>query len=73
MTFAERIAFYRRLDTLIRIKAGGSPVQLCKRLNVSRATLTRAIDFLRNEYNAPIVFCTTRERYRYERGFFLKF
>lgn len=73
MTFKEKVALYRRLDVLIKAKAAGSPNELCDRLGISRASLTRAINFLRNEYDAPIAFCFVRGTYVYREEFRLTF
>ena len=64
MQLEEKLKRLRRLDDLIRRKATGSPDQLAYKLDVSRRTVFRLIDFLRN-FGAPIAYCGVKQRYYY--------
>lgn len=72
MRLHEIITVMVRLDNLIRMKATGSPDQLAARLNVSRTTIHRYLNELRN-FGAPIKYCRYRNSYYYEEEFQLKF
>lgn len=61
-----------RLHLLIQRKATGSPVDLSRRLGVSKPTVFRYLQALRS-YDAPIAYCKQRECYYYEHDFELKF
>ena len=70
MNFIEQLALIRRLDLLIRKKGTGSPQQLAKRLNISRASLFNYIKLLK-ELGAPIKYSNCRNSYVYAEDFML--
>lgn len=72
MTLMTQLERLKRIDALIRRKATGSPEELAKRIHVSRATMFRHIDDLR-ALGAPVVYDKTRQTYRYDEPFDLKF
>lgn len=65
MSSPERIA---RLYYLLRTRRAVSAKQLQEEFEVSRATVMRDIQFLRDRLNAPIVYDAEREGYRFERA-----
>ncbi len=68
MTTLERIHLLRRLDGLIQRKATGMPCELADRLNVSRASLFRYLNELKN-LGAPLEYCRLRRSYFYSDPF----
>lgn len=72
MTFTERLRCIKRIDHLAQMKATGNVKQLTQTLGVSRTSLFRYIDDLK-ELGAPIVYCRDRETYLYEENFELIF
>jgi len=72
MTFVEQLRMIQRLDALIRRKSTGSPKQLAGRLNVSRASLYRYLNELRN-LGAHVEYCSNRGSYFYNEPFELDF
>lgn len=54
-----------RIDQLIRLQATGSPRALASRLGVSRTTVYRLIDVMK-ELNAPITYDLRRQSFVYE-------
>ena len=71
MTFFEHVDRIKRLDSLIRHKATGSPEELADRMDVSRATIFRHLDDLRS-VGAPIAYEKDRQTYYYDEPFDLK-
>ncbi len=71
MTFFEQLTLLKRLDILIRRKATGTPAQLARRLDISRASVFRYINELKG-VGAPIQYCKSRESYYYEEHFELE-
>ena len=72
MTFQEKLQLLQRLHHLIRRKATGSPLELTRRLSVSRAALFRYLDILKS-FGAPVYYCSDRQSYCYEHEFELIF
>ena len=72
MTLFEQIDHLKRLDGLIRRKATGTPEDLARRLNISRATVFRHIEDLRT-LGAPVSYDKQRQTYQYEEPFDLQF
>jgi len=64
-----------RLDCLIRRKATGSPIDLAKRMGVSRSHLFRMLSFLRLQMKAPINYdrYISSYYYSYSPKFYLGF
>ena len=60
-TQIERI---KRVNVLIRREATGTPLQLAKKLNVSKSTVLRLKRELK-EMDAPIIYCRHSESYKY--------
>ena len=71
MTVFEQLSLLKRLDLLIRRKATGTPMQLARRLGVSRASVFRYLNELKS-VGAPIQYCKVRPRYFYEYHFELE-
>ena len=61
-----------RLHHLIQRRATGDSRQLAGRLHVSKSTLFRYLNELRN-FGAPIAYCPHRRHYYYEQEFVLRF
>ncbi len=68
MTFKEQLRQIKRLHRLIKRKATGTPEQLANRMNISRATIFRRMDDLK-ELGADIAYCRNRQSYYYESPF----
>ena len=64
MTFNEQIRQVKGLHELIRTKATGTPDDLSQRMNISRATVFRRIDDLKN-LGAEIAYDRDRMTYYY--------
>lgn len=60
------------MDSLIQRKATGKPEEFARKLNISRATLFRYIDELKNDFEAPISYCCFRGSYHYNNNFSLR-
>lgn len=54
------------LDSLIRRKIPGRAEDLARRLNISRSTFFRLIEYMREELYAPVYFDASRNSYAYE-------
>lgn len=65
MTFKEQLSLTLRIHSLIKRRATGTPEQLARRLNVSRATVFRKINELKS-LDAPVLYCKNRQSYFYE-------
>jgi len=65
----EKINQLHRLDALIRREATGSPEELAYRFNVSKPTIIRYIQLLKEEFNAPIKYCRDRNCYYYKEDY----
>ena len=72
MTFHQQNDRLKRLDGFIRRKGTGTPDDFAQRMNVSRATLFRLIDYFRS-IGAKIAYDKERQTYCYEEPFELKF
>ncbi|OAV43229.1 HTH domain-containing protein [Lewinella sp. 4G2] len=57
-----------RLHKLISRGATGSPVELARKMGVSRATIFRMLAMLKDS-GAPIAYCKNQQRYYYESPF----
>lgn len=73
MTFKEQVDTLRRIDNLTRRKATGSPDELSRRLNISRASVYRYIGTLKHEFGAPIDYNKSRRSFYYLSEFDLIF
>lgn len=65
MSFEERIRLIKHLDSLIRRKHKGSSVDYAVKMNVSRSAFFRLLDYVKNEFNAPICYNKTNGYYEY--------
>ncbi|MEM9849829.1 MAG: DNA-binding protein [Bacteroidota bacterium] len=72
MQLKAQIDRLKRIDALIQRKATGCPKRFSSRLGISKASLHRYIEHLK-DFGAPIAYCRTRETYYYETHFELKF
>ncbi len=68
MTTVEKLCVLRRMHALIRRRGTGCPDDFARRVAVSRATLFRYLNELRN-LGATIEYCTSRESYFYSEKF----
>lgn len=55
------------LDALIRRKATGNPKELADKLGISERAWYRLRDFLTNDLQVPLSYCTKRKTYYYHR------
>jgi len=55
------------LDALIRRKATGNPKELADKLGMSERAWYRLRDFLTNDLQVPLGYCTKRKTYYYQR------
>ena len=66
-----------RIDQLVRMRATGTPVELAKRLGISKTTLYRTIKIMK-ALNAPLEYDTKEQSFIYIKavgfqfGFFIK-
>lgn len=65
MTFDERIRLIARLDNLIRLKFRGNARDYSRKLDISRATFFRMLNYLKTECGAPIVYSKVGGHYEY--------
>ena len=72
MQLREKLTTLRRLHQLIQQKATGNSIQLAQRLHVSKSTLFRYINELK-EFGAPIAYSNEGKHYYYEQEFELHF
>lgn len=72
MTFREQLCLIKRIHSLIQRKGTGSPLDLAKRLSISRASVHRYLNELKN-LGADIVYCKLRQSYYYKEPFDLNF
>ncbi|MEM9916693.1 MAG: HTH domain-containing protein [Bacteroidota bacterium] len=73
MTFKDQLNTLKRIDSLTRRKATGSPDELSRRLNISRASVYRYIGTLKEEFGAPIDYNKNRRSFYYRDEFRLNF
>ncbi|MEL6274032.1 MAG: HTH domain-containing protein [Bacteroidota bacterium] len=72
MTLYDRIRLVQRIDRLIRLKSAGTPKEFATKLNISRSTLYRLLEELK-EFGAPIRYCRRNQHFYYEKDFVLNF
>lgn len=68
LRYVERL---KRMDTLIKRKATGTPEEFARKMGLSRSTLMEYIKSLK-ALNAPIVYDTMRNSYYYDQPCRLK-
>ena len=68
MCFLDELRLLQGVHNLIRIKGTGSVKDLSRRYGVSRRTILRKIETLRN-LGAEITFCKHRQTYMYKENF----
>ena len=71
MRLKDYVFVIKRLDFLIERKATGAPDELANRLEVSRRTVFRLLDDLK-DFGAPIEYNQCRRSYQYTEKFDLK-
>lgn len=72
MQLKDKLQILIHLHGLIEERATGDSIQLARRLNISKSTLFRYLNELRN-FGAPIAFCNEGRHYFYEADFQLRF
>ena len=72
MTFVEKVRLLLRLNALIERKGTGCAEELASRLNLSKASIYRYINVLRN-LGAKIKYCPQKRSFIYEEEFDLIF
>jgi len=60
----QQIELIERIDQLIRMKATGSPKEFANNVNISKASLYRLIETMR-ELGAPIEYSITKQSFVY--------
>lgn len=71
MTLLEQLNTLKRLDALILRKATGNTNQLATQLGISRASVYRYLDTLR-QLDAPIAYSRCYPSYYYQKEYVLK-
>ena len=72
MRTTEYVAHLKRIDSLIRRKATGTPLELAEKLGVSKASLYRHLSDLKITYNAPLKYHKEKKCFIYDGPFDLK-
>lgn len=72
MNFYERLQTVKRIHEWIRIRGTGSPNELARRINVSRATLFRLLEYL-SSLGADIAYDNANQTYYYVNDFNFSF
>ena len=65
MKFSEEAKLRERIHQLVRLKATGRPKQPARRLGISKRSLSRILNEMRED-GFPIAYDRKRERYYYE-------
>lgn len=65
MKFTDQLHIVKRLDSLIRRKATGSPEELANKVKLSRASIYRHIEILK-ELGAPVKYNKKQKCFFYE-------
>lgn len=68
MTLEERIRLIKVLDTLLKRKMKGNSNDYASKLGISRSAFFRLIDYVRLEFNAPLIYNKVENRYEYEKA-----
>ncbi len=71
MSFSQQLEIIRRLHNLIRRRATGSAIELAQRLDLSRASVHRYLNALK-DLGAEINYCKSSRSYYYEKPFEFK-
>jgi predicted DNA-binding transcriptional regulator YafY len=66
-----QLARFRRIHELLALRKGTvvKPDEFCRACDISRRTLDNDIAFMRDEFEAPIIWDKKRQGYCYERPF----
>ena len=56
----------KKLIEEIHIGKTGTPKQISTKLDVSERMVYRYIDIIKNEFNAPVKYCRTKQTYYFE-------
>ena len=65
MAFTDYIHRITRIDTLIRLKATGSPKELAEKIGVSERSLYEDLQQLKNDFGCPIAYSRSKRSYYY--------
>jgi hypothetical protein len=65
MTFEERLRLIKKFDSLIRRKYRGNSVDYAFKMDISRSAFFRLLDYIKNEFDAPICYNKTNGYYEY--------
>ena len=68
MTLEERIRLIKVLDTLLKRKMKGNSNDYAAKLGISRSAFFRLIEYVRLEFNAPLIYNKEESRYEYEKA-----
>jgi len=60
----QTIQLMERIDKLIKRQATGTPNELARRLQISKASLHRVLDIMK-QFGAPIEYCLINQSYVY--------
>lgn len=66
MSLEEKRRLILELDRMIRGRIKGTSFDYAERLGISKSTLFRLLDYVKDELNAPIVYSPAEGRYVYE-------
>ncbi|CAN5236324.1 hypothetical protein BH09BAC3_BH09BAC3_23790 [soil metagenome] len=64
--FIKIVEKLKRIDSMIRLKATGSPRELAMKLGVSPSTLYEYLLILKSAFGAPVVYNSARRSYLYK-------
>ena len=68
MSLEERIRLIKFLDSLLKRKMKGNSSDYAAKLGISRSSFFRLVDYIRLEFNAPLVYNKIENRYEYEKA-----
>lgn len=66
MSLEEKIRLMMAIDSLIKRKVPGNAADYAGRLNISRSTFFRLLQYMRTELKVPITHDKVRNRYLYQ-------
>lgn len=64
-TFPQALTLIKRIDSLIRKRATGSPEQMARRLGISRSTWFNYLNVLKDDLGFPIEYDRLAQTYYY--------
>ena len=65
MSFEEKLKLINSLDVLIKRKTKGSACLYASKLGISRSGFFRLLEFMKADFNIPIVYNSELQRYQY--------